>query len=68
MIENKWTEIIEPKGKWFDLKLKEVWEYRDLIRIFVRRDVVSSYKQTVLGPIWFFLGPLLTVITSTFFC
>jgi len=62
----QWTEVIEPKGRWFDLKLKEVWDYRDLIRIFVRRDVVSSYKQTVLGPIWFFLGPLLTVIIYTF--
>jgi lipopolysaccharide transport system permease protein len=65
-LSNNWTEIIEPKGKWFDLKLKEVWEYRDLIRIFVRRDVVSSYKQTVLGPVWFFLGPLLTVILYSF--
>jgi lipopolysaccharide transport system permease protein len=64
--DNQWTEIIEPKGKWFDLKLKEVWDYRDLISIFVRRDVISSYKQTVLGPIWFFLGPLLTVVLYTF--
>jgi lipopolysaccharide transport system permease protein len=62
----QWTEIIEPKGKWFDLKLKEVWDYRDLISIFVRRDVISSYKQTILGPVWFFLGPLLTVILYTF--
>jgi lipopolysaccharide transport system permease protein len=62
----QWTEIIEPKGKWFDLKLKEVWDYRDLISIFVRRDVISSYKQTILGPIWFFLGPLLTVVLYTF--
>ncbi len=62
----QWTEIIEPKGKWFDLKLKEVWDYRDLISIFVRRDVISFYKQTILGPIWFFLGPLLTVVLYTF--
>jgi lipopolysaccharide transport system permease protein len=64
--DNQWTEIIKPKGKWFDLKLKEVWDYRDLISIFVRRDVISSYKQTILGPIWFFLGPLLTVVLYTF--
>jgi lipopolysaccharide transport system permease protein len=64
--QKEWTEIIEPKGKWFDLKLKEVWDYRDLISIFVRRDVISSYKQTILGPIWFFLGPLLTVVLYTF--
>lgn len=61
-----WTEIIEPKGKWYDLKLKEVWHYRDLIQIFIRRDVVSVYKQTILGPVWFFLGPLITVYIYTF--
>jgi len=61
-----WTEIIEPRGKWYDLKLREVWQYRDLIQIFIRRDVVSVYKQTILGPIWFFLGPLMTVFIYTF--
>jgi len=61
-----WTEIIEPQGKWYDLKLREVWQYRDLIQIFIRRDVVSVYKQTILGPIWFFLGPLMTVFIYTF--
>jgi lipopolysaccharide transport system permease protein len=66
-IENEyWTEVIEPRGKWYDLKLKEVWQYRDLISIFIRRDVVSVYKQTILGPIWFFLGPLMTVFIYTF--
>ncbi len=66
-IENEyWTEIIEPRGKWYDLKLKELWQYRDLISIFIRRDVVSVYKQTILGPIWFFLGPLMTVFIYTF--
>lgn len=64
--EQIWTEIIEPKGKWYDLKLKEIWHYRDLISIFIRRDVVSVYKQTILGPIWFFLGPLMTVFIYTF--
>jgi lipopolysaccharide transport system permease protein len=62
----QWTEIIEPNGKWYDLKLREVWQYRDLIQIFIRRDVVSVYKQTILGPIWFFLGPLMTVFIYTF--
>lgn len=61
-----WTEIIEPKGRWYDLKLKEIWQYRDLIQIFIRRDVVSVYKQTILGPVWFFLGPLMTVFIYTF--
>lgn len=62
----KWTQIIEPKSKWYQLNLKEVWEYRDLILIFVRRDIVSSYKQTILGPLWLFLGPIFTVIVFTF--
>jgi lipopolysaccharide transport system permease protein len=67
MSENtNWTTIISPKNNWFKLNLKEIWEYRDLIRIFVRRDIVAIYKQTVLGPIWFMLGPLFTVFTYTF--
>jgi lipopolysaccharide transport system permease protein len=61
-----WTQIIEPKSKWYQLNLKEVWDYRDLILIFVRRDIVASYKQTVLGPLWLFLGPLFTVVVYTF--
>lgn len=58
-----WTEIIEPKTNVFDLKLKDVWRYRDLLMLLVRRDFVATYKQTILGPIWFFLQPLLTSIT-----
>jgi lipopolysaccharide transport system permease protein len=65
-LEENWTEVIEPRGRWYDLKLREVWQYRDLIQIFIRRDVVSVYKQTILGPVWFFLGPLLTVFIYTF--
>jgi len=64
--DQQWTEIIEPKGKWYDLKLKELWHYRDLIAIFIHRDVVSVYKQTILGPVWFLLGPLMTVFIYTF--
>ncbi|RTL49099.1 MAG: ABC transporter permease [Sphingobacteriales bacterium] len=59
----EWTEIIEPKAHLFDLKLKEVWRYRDLLVMLVRRDFVATYKQTILGPIWFFIQPLLTTIT-----
>jgi len=59
----EWTEIIEPKTNLLDLGLKEVWRYRDLVMLFVRRDFVSTYKQTILGPIWFFIQPLLTTIT-----
>jgi lipopolysaccharide transport system permease protein len=66
-VENKnWTEVISPKFNWFDFKLKEIWNYRDLLFIFVKRDIISVYKQTILGPLWFFIGPIFTVITFTF--
>ena len=66
MENSNWTEVIEPKRSLFNLNLSELWHYRDLILIFVRRDIVSVYKQTVLGPLWFFLGPLFTVYTFVF--
>jgi lipopolysaccharide transport system permease protein len=59
----EWTEIIEPKSRLLDLRLNELWRYRDLVLMFVRRDFVANYKQTILGPIWFFLQPLLTTVT-----
>jgi lipopolysaccharide transport system permease protein len=62
----QWDLVIGPKDKWYDLRLAELWDYRDLISIFVRRDLVATYKQTVLGPLWFFLSPLFTVIMFTF--
>lgn len=58
--ETKWDEVINSNTKLFDLKLREVWNYRDLIGLLVKRDFVTSFKQTVLGPIWFFINPLLT--------
>jgi lipopolysaccharide transport system permease protein len=61
-----WDMVIEPHGPLFDLKLRDVWHYRDLLALLVRRDFVSFYKQTVLGPIWFFIQPLFTTITYTF--
>ncbi|OUJ73306.1 ABC transporter permease [Hymenobacter crusticola] len=54
---------MQPRTNLLDLGLKDVWRYRDLVMLFVRRDFVSTYKQTVLGPIWFFIQPLLTTIT-----
>jgi lipopolysaccharide transport system permease protein len=54
--------VIEPKTRLLDLKLKEVWRYRDLLMLFVRRDFVAVYKQTVFGPLWFFIQPILTTI------
>jgi lipopolysaccharide transport system permease protein len=61
-----WNTVITPKTSWFRLNLKEIWDYRDLILIFVRRDLISIYKQTVLGPFWFMLGPLFTVFSYSF--
>lgn len=60
--QQKWTETIEDTHSLFDLKLKEVWRYKDLVYMFVKRDFVSSFKQTVLGPVWFFINPILTTI------
>ena len=64
--EENWSLVIKPQSKWWNLHLKEIWAYRDLILIFVRRDIVAVYKQTVLGPLWFFLAPIFTVIAYTF--
>lgn len=60
--QNAWSEVISSKYSLFDLKLKEVWRYRDLVYMFVKRDFVSSFKQTILGPIWFFINPIFTTI------
>src|SRR5512133_4223815 len=57
--------IIRPPRNWFDLRLAELWRARDLIMLFVRRDFVSVYKQTILGPLWYLIQPLLTTITFT---
>ncbi len=57
---------IKPKDKVFDLRLKEIWRYRDLLFLLVRRDFVSIYKQTILGPLWFFIQPLFSTIIYTF--
>lgn len=57
--------IIEPRRSLFDLRLGELWKYRDLVWLFVRRDFVAAYKQTILGPLWYLIQPLLTTITFT---
>lgn len=58
----EWTETIESTHSLFDLKLGEVWRYKDLVYMFVKRDFVSGFKQTILGPIWFFINPIFTTI------
>ena len=60
-----WDSVIESKHSLFYINLKELWHYRDLLVLFVRRDFVTVYKQTILGPLWFFIQPLLTTITFT---
>lgn len=64
-IDEEWTLVIKPQTRWWDLHLEDVWRYRDLLWMFVRRDFVSTYKQTILGPLWFFVQPLLTTIMFT---
>lgn len=65
MQEQQFTTIITPKTGWFDINLKEVWDYRDLIVLFVKRNFVAQYKQTVLGPAWAIIQPFLTTIVFT---
>jgi lipopolysaccharide transport system permease protein len=60
--EQRWTTVIKPVTGWFDLNLREVWRSRDLVMLFVWRDFVTVYKQTILGPLWFLLQPLLTTM------
>ena len=61
----KWNLIIKPKKHLLDIDLKDIWRYRDLIVLFVRRDFVSKYKQTILGPLWFLIQPILTSLMFT---
>lgn len=61
-----WTEIISPKTTWYDLRLRELWHYRYLISLFVYRDFVAVYKQTILGPLWHLIQPLMTTFVFMF--
>ncbi len=60
-----WDLVIEPPSGWFDLHFRELWRYRDLAGLFVRRDFVATYKQTILGPLWHVIQPLLTTLMFT---
>ena len=64
-MDQKFTTVIVPKSKILDFHLKEVWKYRDLIFLFVKRNFVSQYKQTILGPLWALIQPLLTTVVFT---
>ena len=61
-----WTIYIKPKRSLFQINIKEIWEFRDLIFMFIKRDIVTLYKQTILGPIWFFIQPILTMLVYIF--
>jgi len=65
VVEQRWDLDVKPQNSLFSLNLKDVWSYRDLLWLLVRRDFVSFYKQTILGPLWFFVQPLLTTIMFT---
>ncbi|MEO9530977.1 MAG: ABC transporter permease [Crocinitomicaceae bacterium] len=60
MKEENWDIVIKPQSRLLDLRLKELWAYRDLLYLFVKRDFIAIYKQTILGPLWFFIQPILT--------
>ena len=62
---NKYHTHLEPKNGWFDINLKEVWQYRDLIWLFTKRSFILRYKQTILGPAWVILQPLMTTLIFT---
>jgi len=61
----QWTQEITPHRGWLQVPVKEIWRYRDLLYLFVKRDFVAFYKQTVLGPLWFIIQPILTTLMFT---
>ncbi len=63
--EDEWLYTISSKRKLIDFNFKEIWHYRDLLLLFVKRDVVTVYKQTILGPLWYLIQPLFTALTFT---
>ena len=64
--DKDWDLIIEPKRKLFDLPIREVIRYRDLIVLFIKRDFVTQYKQTIHGPLWFVISPLISTVMYIF--
>lgn len=63
---SEWDLVIEPKRGLFDIDFKGIWRYRDLFRMYVKRDIITVYKQTILGPLWFFFQPVFTTIMYMF--
>ncbi len=65
MKKENWLFEIKPKNNLFEFNFKEIWRYKDLLFLFVKRDVVTLYKQTILGPLWYILQPLFTSVIFT---
>lgn len=63
--DDEWDIVIKPKEKGIHLNLKEVWRYKDLLYLYVKRDFISAYKQTILGPLWFFIQPIFSTLIYT---
>ena len=63
-MNEKWSMVIKPHEKLWRIDFKEIWRYRDLISLFVKRNIIVQYKQTILGPLWFLIQPILTVIMN----
>ncbi len=61
-IDEEWSTVIKPRESLLDVDFKEIWKYRDLWSLFVKRDIITQYKQTVLGPLWYFVQPIMTTI------
>jgi lipopolysaccharide transport system permease protein len=61
----RWVTVLSPESRWLDFRLGELWRYRDLVALFVRRDFLAQYKQTILGPAWHVIQPVLTTVTFT---
>ena len=65
IINNKWDLIITSHRGWFEFYLREIWQYRDLLKIYIRRNIITQYKQTILGPLWIIIPPVLTTLVFT---
>ena len=64
-LDEEWDLVIKPESGWWDISLGDIWRYKDLLLLFVRRDFVAEYKQTILGPLWFVIQPILTTVMFT---
>ena len=64
--EANWDNVIRPRRRWFDIDLRGIWTYRDLLKMYIHRNYVTTYKQTVLGPLWFVIQPVISIVIYMF--